>query len=159
VLIGEFQYAKEPLLFIKIHADESGVCGSCWFTGPQMLYMMQGVSESLAGRAALIPMQSLSHSEAAGLANTVFTGSSEVLMAQLRQRSLQSLQRVFDRIFKGSVPRMQQEGIDRELFYSSYADTYLQRDLRDLRQAGDESACLRFMAACAARTGQQVNYK
>ena len=49
-------------------------------------------------------------------------------------------------------------GFDRHLFYSSYVDTYLQRDVRDLTQVADESAFLRFLTACAARTGTLLNY-
>jgi hypothetical protein len=46
---------------------------------------------------------------------------------------------------------------DRDLFFSSYLQTYLQRDVKDLAQVGDESAFLRFLRACAARTAQLLN--
>ena len=47
--------------------------------------------------------------------------------------------------------------VDRDLFYSSYLQTYLQRDVKDLAQVGDEMAFVRFLRAAAARTGQLLN--
>lgn len=47
---------------------------------------------------------------------------------------------------------------NRDLFYSSYLQTYLQRDVKDLAQVGNEAAFLRFLKACAARTGQLLNF-
>jgi predicted AAA+ superfamily ATPase len=65
---------------------------------------------------------------------------------------------VYERIFKGSMPMTYATNVNRELFYGSYVDSYLQRDIRDLRQVADESAFLRFVTACAARTAGQVTY-
>lgn len=60
----------------------------------------------------------------------------------------------------GELSRAGGEGIDdttHQLFYSSYVQTYLQRDVRDLAQVGDKLAFLRFLRACATRTGQLLN--
>lgn len=54
-------------------------------------------------------------------------------------------------------PALKSNGTDRDLFYSSYVQTYLQRDVRDLANVGDESAFLKFLRATAARTGQLLN--
>ncbi len=158
VLIDEFQYARELLPFIKIHVDRHKKNGAFWLTGSQMFHMMKQVSESLAGRVAIIPMQGLSGSEIAGLPGTAFTGNPDDWMNRLKTHPVMDLMSVYERIFKGSMPRTYSEETDLELFYSSYIDTYLQRDIRDLTQVGDESAFLRFMTACAARTGQQTTY-
>jgi predicted AAA+ superfamily ATPase len=119
---------------------------------------MKQVSESLAGRVAVIPMQGLSNSEIAGLPGGLFAGDPDDWMRRLQSRHSMDLMSVYERIYKGSMPRTYSEDVDLELFYSSYVDTYLQRDIRDLTQVADESAFLRFMTACAARTGQQVTY-
>ena len=63
VLIDEFQYAQELLPYIKINVDKNKRNGDYWLTGSQMFHMMKQVSESLAGRVAVIPMQGLSNSE------------------------------------------------------------------------------------------------
>ena len=158
VIIDEFQYAKDLLPFIKMYVDKHKNNGDFWLTGSQMFHTMKQVSESLAGRVAVIPMQGLSNSEIAGLPGAVFACDPEDWMARLKTRPFMDLMSVYERIYKGSMPRTYSVDVDREMFYSSYVDTYLQRDIRDLTQVADESAFLRFMTACAARTGQLVTY-
>ena len=158
VLIDEFQYAKELLPYIKINVDKSKRNGDYWLTGSQMFHMMKQASESLAGRVAIIPMQGLSNSEIAGVPGGVFTGEPSEWLQRAKTLKPQNLKEVYQRIFKGSLPRVHSEPFDRELFFRSYVDTYLQRDIRDLAQVGDEMAFMRFMTACAARTAGQVNY-
>jgi predicted AAA+ superfamily ATPase len=158
VLIDEFQYAKELLPFIKIYADTQKRNGDVWLTGSQMFQMMKQVSESLAGRVAVIPMQGLSNSEIEGQPGGEFKGDPADWMNRARTRGPQDLKTVFGRIFTGSMPRAYTGAFDREMFYGSYLDTYLQRDIRDLAQVADEAAFLRFMTACAARTAGQMHY-
>jgi len=158
VLIDEFQYAKELLPFIKMYVDKNKNNGDFWLTGSQMFHMMKQASESLAGRVAIIPMQGLSNSEISELPCQSFTGDPQDWMARLELRTPMNLKSVYDRIFKGAMPRSYSEDVNRELFYSSYVDAYLQRDIRDLAQVADESAFYRFMTACAARTGRQATY-
>ena len=157
VLIDEFQYAKELLPYIKIHVDKHNRNGDYWLTGSQMFHMMKEASESLAGRVAVIPMQGLSISELDGVPGGVFTGNPDEWLERAKVRSPQNLKEVYRRIFMGSFPRMHSAAYDRELFFNSYVDTYLQRDIRDLKQVGDEMAFMRFMTACAARTGGLLN--
>jgi hypothetical protein len=65
---------------------------------------------------------------------------------------------LYRRIWRGSYPALAIDpSLDRNLYYSSYVQTYLQRDVRDLAQVGDEAAFLRFVRACAARTAQLLN--
>ena len=158
VLIDEFQYAKELLSFIKIHVDKNRRNGDYWLTGSQMFHMMERVSESLAGRVAVIPMQGLSISETLGVPGGAFTGDPSEWLERAKIRKPQNLKEVYLRIFNGSFPHAHSGAFDRELFFSSYVDTYLQRDVRELTQVGDVMAFFRFMTACAARTGGLVNY-
>jgi predicted AAA+ superfamily ATPase len=158
VLIDEFQYAKELLPYIKISVDKNKRNGDYWLTGSQMFHMVKQASESLAGRVAVIPMQGLSSSEIADVPGGVFTGDPSEWLERAKMRQPQNLKEVYQRIFSGSLPRVHSGPFDRELFFSSYVDTYLQRDIRDLAQVGDEMAFMRFMTACAARTGGLLNY-
>jgi len=65
---------------------------------------------------------------------------------------------LYQRIWRGSFPAVALNGsLDRDLFYGSYVQTYLQRDVRDLARVGDEMAFLRFLRAAAARSGQMLN--
>jgi len=123
-----------------------------------MFHMMNQVSESLAGRVAVIPMQGLTSSEIEGVPGGVFSGDPAEWLRRAKERNPQNLKEIYRRIFTGSFPRFYSGPMDRDLFYSSYVDTYLQRDVRELTNVGDEMAFLRFMTACAARTGGLVNY-
>lgn len=68
------------------------------------------------------------------------------------------LKQLYRQIWRGSFPALTlNRDADRDLFYSSYVQTYLQRDIRDLSRVGDELAFLRFLRTCAARTGQMLN--
>ena len=158
VLIDEFQYAKELLPYIKSYVDRHKNNGDYWLTGSQAFHMMKHVSESLAGRAAVIPMQGLSISEILGLPGGAFIGDCSRWLDGAKIREPQNLKEVYKKIFTGSMPLAYSGDFDRDLFYSAYVDTYLARDVRDLTQVGDEMAFGRFMTACAARTAGLVNY-
>jgi len=107
---------------------------------------------------AIIPIQGPANSEIEGVPGGVFRGDPSEWLARAKIRQPQNLKEVYQRIFTGSFPRAYNGDFDRELYFSSYVDTYLQRDIRDLTQVADEMAFLRFMTACAARTGCTVNY-
>lgn len=158
VLIDEIQYAPELLPYIKIFVDTNRSKGSFWLTGSQMFHMMKNVSESLAGRVAVIPMQGLSNSEIHGIENRPYITDPSALEERYNICPRQDVTDIFERIVTGSMPVAHTEEFDRELYYSSYVNTYLQRDIKDLTQVGDELAFLRFITACAARTGRMLSY-
>ena len=123
-----------------------------------MFHLMKNVSESLAGRIAIIPMQGLSHAELHGLSADVYRADEQALLTKVHVAKKMTVREVFARILKGSMPALYETEQDVELYYASYVNSYLQRDIRELTQVGDELAFLRFMTACAARTGQLLNY-
>ena len=159
VLIDEVQYAPELFPYIKIIVDQRRQPGDFWLTGSQMFRMMKNVTESLAGRAGIVPMLGLSSAEIDGR----HPGAFEVDVSKLTRRIVaakpMTVTEVFERIFKGSMPRLYEiEGVNRELYFESYLDTYLSRDIRDLEQVGDLNAFLNFIRIVAARTATSVNY-
>ena len=143
---------------IKIAVDQSRLPGLFWLTGSQQFHLMKGVSESLAGRVGIINLLGFSQSEILGTPFLPpFLPAGERLKA-LDGRSPIPLGTLFGRIWLGSFPALYQEPAPgRDLFYGSYIQTYLQRDVRDLANVGSEGAFLRFLRACAARTGQLLN--
>ena len=160
VLIDEVQYAPELFPYIKLIVDRRKRPGDFWLTGSQMFRMMQNVTESLAGRAGIVPMLGLSNSEINGNALPEFTVDIPKLEERLRVSPPMGVADVFGRIFKGSMPRLyEMEDVDRGLYYESYLDTYLSRDIRELGQVADESAYLSFIRIVAARTATNVNYE
>lgn len=160
VLIDEIQYAAELLPHIKMAADRAQRLGLFWLTGSQQFHLMRGVSESLAGRVAVIHLLGLSRREMLGQGQKArpFLPTAEEIQLRVSAGSKLTLKELYRLIWRGSFPAIAlNDAVDRDLFYSSYVQTYLQRDVRDLARVGDEMAFLRFLRAAAARTGQLLN--
>lgn len=161
VIVDEIQYAPELFRTIKLLVDKLRQPGLFWLTGSQKFHLMQGVSESLAGRVAVLDLLGLSQAETAQRADKAspFLPTATWLeQARLHAKPL-PLPEVYRRIWRGAFPRMVlDEQMPRDLFYNAYLQTYLQRDVRDLTRVGDERAFLQFLRAAAARTGQLLNY-
>jgi hypothetical protein len=160
VLIDEIQYAPELLPFIKMAVDEKGPMSSFWLTGSQQFHLMKGISESLAGRVAIVQLLGFSRREAAGQGSAVhpFLPTRSTAHARAKTGDRVTLKELYRTIWRGAFPAISlNDKMDRNLFFSSYVQTYLQRDIRDLARVGDEMAFLRFLRAAAARTGQMLN--
>ncbi len=159
VLIDEIQYAPELLPYIKMEADETRLPGLFWITGSQHFHLMKGVSESLAGRVAILRLLGLSRRERIGHADAgPFLPEPAQLAERVEDGGKLALRELYRLIWRGSFPAIAlNPDTDRDLFYGSYLQTYLQRDVRDLARVGDELAFIRFIKAAAARTGQLLN--
>lgn len=160
VLIDEVQYAPELLPHVKMRVDEAGEPGAFWLTGSQHFQAMRGISESLAGRVAIVDLLGFSGREADARSSRIppFLPTPERLEERAASSAPTDLHAVFERIWRGAFPALVAGPVsDRDLFFASYVQTYLQRDVRDLAQVGDETSFLRFLRACAARTGQLLN--
>ena len=158
IIIDEIQYAPQLLPYIKMYVDEHKNKGDFWLTGSQMFHLMKNVSESLAGRIGVIHMLGLSSSEITGVPGSAYKTDFKVLHDKLITAKKQDLHEIYHRIYKGSMPGLYETEQDIERYYDSYVTTYLQRDVKDLTQVGDELAFMRFMTCCASRTSQMVNY-
>jgi hypothetical protein len=161
VLIDEIQYAPQLLPLIKIACDaRSRKRGAFWLTGSQQFQLMRGISETLAGRVAILNLLGFTNRERRRQEPGVppFLPIPTVLQERATSASSLSLKRLYADIWLGSYPALASRQVrDRDLFYSSYLQTYLQRDVKDLAQVGNETAFLRFVKACAARTAQLLN--
>jgi predicted AAA+ superfamily ATPase len=160
VLIDEIQYAPELLPYIKMEVDQHRRPDLFWLTGSQQFHLMSGVSESLAGRAGIVQLLGFARRECMGQSreSRPFLPTPENIDRQVRSGGSVSLKELYSIIWRGSFPALAlNEAMDRDLFYSSYVQTYLQRDVRHLARVGDEMAFLRFLRAAAARSGQLLN--
>ena len=159
VLIDEVQYAPELFTYIKIHIDEHHNPGDFWLTGSQVFRLMRGVQESLAGRVALLHMSPLSQREITGAPCVPFTIDLNRLLAEQDRIQPITTPELFARLWKGSMPRLiSGQTPDRNVFYSSYLSTYVERDVRDLSGSVDALRFNRFVTAVAARCSQLLNY-
>ncbi len=160
VLIDEIQYATELLPYIKMRVDRSKRKGDFWLTGSQVFRLMEHVSESLAGRVGIVNLLGLSDAEICQTPSEPFSTDAERLMNRLSVVKPRGLNEIYRRIFKGSMPELYaDENVDWEIYYRSYVDTYLQRDIRDLTQVADEMQFYNFMTVAAAHTSKPVVYE
>lgn len=160
VLIDEVQYAPELFTYIKIHIDKYHNPGDFWMTGSQIFRLMKGVQESLAGRVALLHMSPMSRREIIGAQCVPFSTNFDKLLAESKNITPVAMPEMFEQIWKGSMPGLISGQLtDRNIYYSSYLSTYVERDVRDISGNIDALKFNRFVTAVAARTAQLLNYK
>ncbi len=160
VLIDEIQ--KAPALFeqIKILCDESDERGRFWLTGSQSKKMMKQAGDSLAGRIGILKMYSLSEKELEGRPDDIpedFSFSS--FMERSRSHPENNILDIYTRIWEGGMPDMIL--MDAELrreYWNSYIDAYLMRDAVDDNGIQDTEGFRKLLRACAAFSGELVNY-
>lgn len=138
LIIDEVQYAPSLFRHLKFVIDQDRRPGRFLLTGSQLFPLMQGVSESLAGRSAVLRMHGLSGAELAeagrGLA-------------------------VEDLVFRGGFPELHvQPALPAHIWHASYVATYLERDVRNIMQVGNLRDFERFLRAAAARIGAMLSY-
>ena len=159
LMIDEVQ--KCPSIFnkLKIALDNTEEYGNFYLTGSQKLQLMEGISESLAGRISVVELDGLSLREINGVDfNQHFTPSVEYIVA--RENKLKKYESdLWTTIHRGSFPELyakpERECID---YYQSYVKTYLERDVNKLIKARNHLTFVKFMTTVAARTGQIINY-
>ncbi len=161
IFIDEIQYAPKLLPYIKMEIDRRNAePGLFWLTGSQQFLLMSCITESLAGRVAIINLLgfSMREEDQRKEPKDPFLPTKENILQREASGASFTLPEIFYRIWRGSFPALVTGKIkDRDLFYSSYVQTYLQRDVSDLAQVGNKEAFYRFLKACAARTAQILN--
>ena len=137
VIIDEIQQVPELLSYIQSHVDEINDCGMYVLTGSHNLLLMQSISQSLAGRTALLTLAPFS--------------ISELNQANIRPMTVNEM------LYKGSYPRIYDKNIEPTDFYPAYISTYVERDVRLIKNISDLSTFTRFLKLCAGRCSQILN--
>ena len=137
VIFDEVQRSPELFSYLQTVADSENLQGQFILSGSQSFLLNEKISQSLAGRVAVLNLLPFSFSE---LKNTEH-GRNELN----------------DYLFKGFYPRIYDQGIDTDLFYNSYLRTYVERDVRSIKNISNLSDFSRFLKLCAGRTGQLLN--
>ena len=161
-ILDEIQYAPGLLRHLKARVDRHRGAGQYLLTGSQTFPLMQSVSESLAGRAAVVPMLGLSAAEWSAVGSPagrdgspgVRDGSPGVRDGSPGVRDWMEL------LWRGSFPALwasEEAAPTRDRWYQGYVATYLERDVRNLLHVGRLRDFERFLRACAVRTGQLLN--
>ncbi|MCC6193531.1 MAG: ATP-binding protein [Burkholderiales bacterium] len=129
VILDEIQHVPELMNFIRARIDMAARRSGQWLlTGSQDFALMRGVTESMAGRAAVLQLLPLSIAESAKVTP-----------------------------FRGGYPEVLARPRDADLWFPSYVQTYLERDVRQVSQVRDLATFRRFLALLASRTGQLLN--
>lgn len=159
ILIDEVQYAPQLFSYIKIEIDNGAEPGSFWLTGSQSFRMMELARESLAGRVALLHMPSLSQHEIYGSGVAApFTINLNALKERIKSHKPADMQEIYRRIWNGSMPGLVSGRFsDRDVFYSRYLQTYIDRDVSELINLTDKLIFRDFIRASACRIGQLLN--
>lgn len=137
VILDEAQRVPGLFSYLQDAVDRDPRKGRFVISGSQNLALSQAVSQSLAGRTAMLVLLPFSMEERIRL-----------------PESLDSLDRV---LFTGGYPRPLVESIPHERWLQDYFTTYIQRDVRQLAQIGDLDSFTRFVRLCAGRTAQEIN--
>ena len=157
VMIDEVQYAPGLFPYIKIYVDtHKNHKGAFWLTGSQKFSLMKGVNESLAGRIVILELLGLSYREKIKLPYNGKPFIPEKTDAKMKSLSINE---IYKHIWNGSLPELNtNKKISREAFYSSYIQSYIERDVRDFYNIEKPVQFYNFIATVAARTGNLVNY-
>ena len=159
--IDEVQYAPQLFSAIKMAVDKAGRNGLFWLTGSQKFELMTGLTESLAGRVAIVDLLGFSQAEQQGraLASQPFVPTPDWIRKARQVAKPMPLKAFYEQIWLGAYPRLVAQGpLSRDLYYRSYVQTYVQRDVQDLLKVSDPLNFHRFLSVTAARTGQLLNY-
>ena len=157
LLIDEVQYAPNLFSYIKINVDKENKNGMYWLTGSQQFHLMKNVSESLAGRVGIINLNSLMYSE-------IVENNRKELFDPAKLNEMKTMPKIdvnklYEIIYKGGMPTLYMEKeMSRDIYFSSYVDTYISRDVRELTEIGNELSFRKFIISVASRTGEQLNY-
>lgn len=166
LLIDEIQYAPNLLPYIKMIVDDekfkalknnTEVKSLFWLTGSQQFKVMKDVSESLAGRVGVLNLYSLSNSEIKGYGGLLFTPKLDELKKNENIVHCDSKE-IFERIYNGGMPSIATGAIERSNYFSSYINTYIERDVKQLLNVGKTIEFYNFMQYIAVRTAQELNY-
>jgi hypothetical protein len=159
-ILDEIQYAPDLLMYVKEHIDANrDRTGQYLLTGSQNILLAERVTESLAGRAAILRLLPLSYREIVGRADASLCWEKRETAKPRKPGSARLSGKDLWRTFlRGNYPELAANpGRDVSLWHASYVQTYLERDVRSLRQVGDLALFQGFLRMLAARSGQLLN--
>lgn len=157
LFIDEVQYAPSIFRYIKMDVDKNKIKGSFVLTGSQAFELMKGVSETLAGRMGIVELQGLSMREKFDVPfMKPFIPNEEYINE--RKNNLRSYKNIWYHIHRGSMPELNNEEMNWEMYYSSYVKTYIEKDVRKIVNISNEMKFMKFLTSLAARCGELLNY-
>jgi predicted AAA+ superfamily ATPase len=148
VVLDEVQRTPDLFSYIQVAVDSAPVPGRFILTGSHNFLIMQEISQSLAGRSAILHLLPLSLAELHRRTPTPVEEMPSVSHVSQPSTSLN------DTLFSGQYPRIHAAAMSPSTWLGSYYQTYLERDVRSVLGVGDLETFSRFVRLCAGRTGQ-----
>jgi predicted AAA+ superfamily ATPase len=136
VIIDEAQNFPDIFSYIQVYADKRNKPGQYLLTGSQNFILNEKISQTLAGRVGILELLPLSYGEAFNYYSC----------------------NLLDMIFKGCYPRLHNENISPSDFFPGYIQTYIERDVRQIKNVSSLHQFQKFLTLCAGRVGQVVNF-
>lgn len=136
-IVDEAQHAPDLFSYLQGYADQAQLMGQIVLTGSQNFLLMERLTQSLSGRVGSLELLPFSWSELS---------------------DADSLESADEQIFKGGYPPIYDRQIAPDLWYPRYIQTYIDRDVRSLRQVTDLVRFQKFLRLCAGRIGQLLNF-
>ena len=154
LFIDEVQYAPQLFPYIKMKVDKDKTRGQYWLSGSQLFDLMQNVTESLAGRAGIVRMNSFTYAEIKQ------NNKKEPFNPDnLKEAKYIDVNEIFERIFNGGMPELYDiKEMSRNDFYYSYIETYIEKDIKQIKNILNIEGFKKFMRDIAIRTGTTLNY-
>lgn len=134
VIFDEIQRVPLLMSYLQSHVDSMNVNGKIIITGSHNFLLMEQISQSLAGRVGITKLLPFSYEELSSLKPDIN-----------------------ELIFKGCYPRIYDQNIRPEVFYKNYISTYIEKDIRQIKQITKIDDFLKFVRILAGRTGQELN--
>ena len=153
VVLDEAQRAPDLFSYIQTLVDTDRRPGRFILTGSQNFLLLRSISQSLAGRSAVLHLLPLSLSELEGRRPLPVS----TIGRRLPARSRASARELMTTLHAGFYPRIHDQGLDAGQWLASYVQTYVERDVRSILKVGDLEAFGRFVRLCAGRNGQLLN--
>ncbi len=137
VILDEVQRVPNLFSYLQTHTDREGEAGMYCLAGSHNFLLMEQINQSLAGRTAILKLLPFS--------------LSELKQGGWFEEDVDKL------IYQGAYPRLFDKGIEPLDYYPNYIQTYVERDVRLIKNIGDLSKFIRFIKLCAGRIGQLLN--
>jgi predicted AAA+ superfamily ATPase len=153
VILDEVQRVPDLFSYIQTIIDREDAPGRYILSGSQNFLLLRSISQSLAGRSAILHLLPLSLGELQ--AREPFP--LEKLGHEIPERRPERSSDVMDVLLRGFYPRIHDKDLDPSTWYSGYYQTYVERDVREIVNVGDLESFGRFVRLCAGRAGQLLN--
>lgn len=152
-ILDEVQRAPDLFSYIQTDVDQDDAPGRFILTGSQNFLLLRSISQSLAGRCAILHLLPFSTAELQGRDPIPIRS----IGRRIRRAGTSQAEDPMAALYRGFYPRIHDKNLDPRRWLSNYYRTYIERDVRETLNVGDLETYGRFVRLCAGRSGQLLN--